>query len=88
MSRREESFLRKLRHPPKESPSYGHFKIIKTFKTINKIKAGHPATKDLAPGCAETQEESIPTGPESVVANGVALSRERKTTPTPRGRQL
>ncbi|GFX38062.1 hypothetical protein TNCV_3836611 [Trichonephila clavipes] len=47
MSRREESFLRKLRHPPEELPSYGHFKIVKTFKT-NKIEAGHPATRNSA----------------------------------------
>ncbi|GFU71753.1 hypothetical protein TNCV_1955141 [Trichonephila clavipes] len=39
MSWQEESFLRKLRHPPEEPPSYGHFKIIKT-------EAGHPATRN------------------------------------------
>ncbi|GFW29373.1 uncharacterized protein TNCV_743151 [Trichonephila clavipes] len=33
LSWREDSFLRKSRHPPEESPSC-HFKIIKTFKTI------------------------------------------------------
>ncbi|GFU23301.1 transposable element Tc1 transposase [Trichonephila clavipes] len=42
MSRWEELFLRKLRHPPEEPPSYGHFKVIKTFK------AGHPATRNSA----------------------------------------
>ncbi|GFU53357.1 hypothetical protein TNCV_2953861 [Trichonephila clavipes] len=32
---------------------------------------------ETRPGCEETQEESIRTGPESVVANGAALARER-----------
>ncbi|GFV81083.1 hypothetical protein TNCV_2270671 [Trichonephila clavipes] len=37
-------------------------------------------TKQLQtrPGCEEIQEESIRTGPESVVANGAALARVRK----------
>ncbi|GFX31271.1 hypothetical protein TNCV_2060901 [Trichonephila clavipes] len=38
---------------------------------------------ETGPGCEQTQEESIRTGPESVVANGVALARERKTKLTP-----
>ncbi|GFU43873.1 ATP-dependent DNA helicase [Trichonephila clavipes] len=33
------------------------------------------------PGCEATQEESIRTGPASVVANGAALAREMKLTP-------
>ncbi|GFS50521.1 uncharacterized protein TNCV_3197161 [Trichonephila clavipes] len=36
-------------------------------------------------GCDETQEESIRTGPESVVANGLTLAREKKTKLTSRG---
>ncbi|GFW68118.1 hypothetical protein TNCV_1880001 [Trichonephila clavipes] len=40
---------------------------------------------EIRPGCEETQEESIRTGPESVVANGAALARERKTKLTPPG---
>ncbi|GFU35086.1 transposable element Tcb1 transposase [Trichonephila clavipes] len=46
-------------------------------------EAGHPATR---PGSEETQEESIRTGPESVVANAAALAWERKTKLTPPGR--
>ncbi|GFU90303.1 hypothetical protein TNCV_2717611 [Trichonephila clavipes] len=38
---------------------------------------------ETGPGCEQTQEESLRTGPESVVANGVALARERKTKLTP-----
>ncbi|GFV59720.1 hypothetical protein TNCV_1907911 [Trichonephila clavipes] len=34
---------------------------------------------ETEPGFEQTQEESIRTGPESVVANRVALARERKT---------
>ncbi|GFV92733.1 hypothetical protein TNCV_1375831 [Trichonephila clavipes] len=49
MSRREESFPRKLRHPPEEPSIYGHFKLIKKFKTIKyKIETGHSATQNSA----------------------------------------
>ncbi|GFW62184.1 hypothetical protein TNCV_1686151 [Trichonephila clavipes] len=40
---------------------------------------------DTRPGCEETQVESIRTSPESIVVNGVALTRERKTKLTPVG---
>ncbi|GFV11711.1 hypothetical protein TNCV_977001 [Trichonephila clavipes] len=86
MSRREKSFKRKFRHHLKSPPTYGHFKIIKKFKAINKIEAGHTQQLETQPGCGETQEESIRTGPESVVANGAALARERKTKLTPPGK--
>ncbi|GFU64858.1 hypothetical protein TNCV_785091 [Trichonephila clavipes] len=38
---------------------------------------------ETRPGCEETQEESIRTGPESVNANGAAIARERKMKLTP-----
>ncbi|GFW57430.1 hypothetical protein TNCV_543431 [Trichonephila clavipes] len=34
MSGREELFLTKLRHPPEEYPSYGHFKVTNDFRAI------------------------------------------------------
>ncbi|GFT43144.1 putative RNA-directed DNA polymerase from transposon X-element [Trichonephila clavipes] len=34
---------------------------------------------ETGPGCEQTQEESIRIGPESVVANGAVIARERKT---------
>ncbi|GFW13412.1 hypothetical protein TNCV_1879141 [Trichonephila clavipes] len=48
MTRWEESFMRKLRHPLEEPPSDGHLKIIKTFKTKIKIEEVHPATQNSA----------------------------------------
>ncbi|GFX69280.1 hypothetical protein TNCV_3564561 [Trichonephila clavipes] len=81
MSWREELFLRKLRHPPEERPRYGHFEIIKTIKQ-NIIKQIGTQQLETEPGCEQTQEESISTGAESVVANGSALARERKTKTT------
>ncbi|GFT76455.1 uncharacterized protein TNCV_3022351 [Trichonephila clavipes] len=52
---------------------------------LNKIEAG---TQQLAiwPGSEETQEESIQTCPEFVVANGAALPREMKLIPLGRNK--
>ncbi|GFV91986.1 hypothetical protein TNCV_1894221 [Trichonephila clavipes] len=38
---------------------------------------------EIRPSCEETQEESIRNSPESVVANGAVLARERKMKLTP-----
>ncbi|PRD33149.1 UNVERIFIED_CONTAM: hypothetical protein NCL1_18314 [Trichonephila clavipes] len=44
---------------------------------------------ETCPGCEETQDKSIRTGPDSVVANEAALTREKKTKLThPGERQL
>ncbi|GFY34217.1 hypothetical protein TNCV_2505201 [Trichonephila clavipes] len=47
MSRREESFAKKLRHLPQESLSYGHFEIIKTFKTVKENRSRAPSDSKL-----------------------------------------
>ncbi|GFW93843.1 hypothetical protein TNCV_4221241 [Trichonephila clavipes] len=46
---------------------------------------GCPAQLETGPGCEETQKESIRSGPESVVANGAVLAREKETKLTPFG---
>ncbi|GFX18331.1 DUF4817 domain-containing protein [Trichonephila clavipes] len=51
MPRWEESFPRKLRYPPEEPQNYGHFKIIKELKQLNKIETGHPITRNWAWFC-------------------------------------
>ncbi|GFX89069.1 hypothetical protein TNCV_2853681 [Trichonephila clavipes] len=43
MSQWEESFPRKLSHPPEEPPSYGH---LKKLKQLNLIESVHPATRN------------------------------------------
>ncbi|GFY20969.1 hypothetical protein TNCV_3990131 [Trichonephila clavipes] len=85
----EKSYMRKLRHPPEEPLNYGHLKKIKSFKTVKQNRSRYSATLshflETRPGCEETQEESIRTGPQSVVANGVARSREKKMKLTTHG---